>query len=212
MVESNKNTGFYPIGSKGFTLIEVIMVLAISSLLALILLGGYQETQKRERFRDSVERTVTLLEQTKNEANATVNVAGDGDTAGRLVFAKAVIFTDGSSDIEVVTLSAADREVLSGIRQDDSRTVRIPWQVEFAGASSTHKTVVFTRSVVTGQLDTYVLSTDNVTDVAQYVDTAAAASNTSAIGEFVLTDPFDGFLATVRVNAETNEVMRSYDN
>lgn len=197
---------------RGFTLIEIIMVLAISSLLALILLGNYQATQQRERFRDGVERAVTLLERVKNEANTTVNVDGDGDNPSRLVFAKAVVFTDESSDMEVVSLSAVDREVLSGLQASNTRVEQLPWQIQFNGDRSSHRAVVFTRNVTNGNINTFVLDTDNVTDRSQYVDTAAARNNTIATGRLVLQNPAEGFRATIRVDAATNEITRTYDN
>lgn len=188
------------------------MVLAISSLLAIILIGGYQEVQQRERFRDALERTVTLLEQVKNEANTTVNVEGSGDDEGDIVFAKAVIFTDASSQVTVVTLRAADNDNLSNLVEFNDRTLEIPWQVRFNGGASSHRSVVFTRNPTNGRLNTFVLSGTDVDNASNYVNQTGSGSNTNATASLVLVDDNTGFRGTVRVNAATNDIERSYDN
>src|SRR3990167_5911338 len=89
----------------GFTLIEIMMVLAIASLMAIILFTTFGNTRQRTQFTDAIERVSSSLERAKTEANSSYT-SGGGTTLGRAFFARAVIFSNGSGDFQTVTLTA----------------------------------------------------------------------------------------------------------
>lgn len=200
----------------GFSLIEVVVVLAISSLLLLILAGGYSILQQRNRFKDGVERIVSTLERTRTEANSTLNVTNPapGTNENRLVFAKAVHFTDGSDTLQLLTLSADNDETLGLINLETTETAQIPWRVGFdESPPSSATTVVFARSPVDGTLQTHIfdLRAAGVGPGSPLYDEANYNNPIAADRQFVFTNP-DGLQATITVNGETGNVSVAYDN
>lgn len=62
----------------GFTLIEIIFVLAISSIMFTSILVGERYLRSRAQFDANVNRTVSSASEARNQANSAVNVLGDG--------------------------------------------------------------------------------------------------------------------------------------
>jgi prepilin-type N-terminal cleavage/methylation domain-containing protein len=194
--------------SKGFTLIEIVIVLAITALTILIVLGGFNTTQQRTQFRDAIEHVSTNLERVKSEANTTINVTSTtpGTDKNRIVFAKVVEFTNGSDTATVSTLSASNFDTIQNLNlESPTEQINIPWGVQYE--TSTHRYVVFARSPLDGSLRTYVFP-------AATVITNPAVYNgfTDTIGVFEFRDPTTDLEATVRVDSATSTITRSYDN
>lgn len=66
-------------GQKGFTLIEIVLVLAISGMLFVIAFAGQRELRDRAQFDASVNKIVSSIADARNEAIANVNLDGAGD-------------------------------------------------------------------------------------------------------------------------------------
>jgi prepilin-type N-terminal cleavage/methylation domain-containing protein len=63
----------------GFTLIEIMLVMAISAMLAVLAFAGQQGLRSQAQFDADVNKLVSTLADAHNEATAAVNVAGRGD-------------------------------------------------------------------------------------------------------------------------------------
>jgi prepilin-type N-terminal cleavage/methylation domain-containing protein len=63
----------------GFTLVEIIIVLAISSGLAVIIFTGQRGLRSQAQFDAAVNKIVASVNETHNEATAGVNIVGTGD-------------------------------------------------------------------------------------------------------------------------------------
>jgi prepilin-type N-terminal cleavage/methylation domain-containing protein len=63
----------------GFTLIEIIIVMAISAGLFLIIFAGQKQLRERTRFDAAINETVQQIAYTRNYALAGVNPYGNGD-------------------------------------------------------------------------------------------------------------------------------------
>src|SRR6266568_2530142 len=66
-------------GQAGFTLIEVIIVMAISSLVIVIAFIGQRGVRSRAEFDAAVNKLVATIADARNEATSGVNVVGSGD-------------------------------------------------------------------------------------------------------------------------------------
>lgn len=206
--------------STGFTLIEIMLVLGISSLLMLILLTSYNGTRRRAEFTDAVERAVSAIEQAKTEASATVNAnnVSPGASNTTIVFAKAVDYISVPNYIVQRTLLANRAESLVGVQLDEGREIQIdiPWGTRFmnvgeAGSNTTHDFLVFTRSVSDGNLNAFVfdLADKDQLTVQNYSTSNVAADTAKAT--FSLVSPA-GLRADIIFDALTNEVTRKYLN
>ena len=140
----------------GFTLVEIIIVMAISSALAVIALMGFSTLRSQAQFSDSIERLKEKVTAERQEALATVKLSGGTDSS-RVTFGRLLTFTPGSSAIQIQTLytannpaPAAGQAVFTNPAEDVTYTV--PWGVTFTGASVTR--VAFVRSTTDGALQT----------------------------------------------------------
>jgi prepilin-type N-terminal cleavage/methylation domain-containing protein len=66
----------------GFTLVEVVIALAISSALMVIILVGQRQIRERTAFDASINRLVATTAAVRAEATAGVNIVGNGDGSG----------------------------------------------------------------------------------------------------------------------------------
>ncbi len=210
--------GFTPLKAKkslmGFTLIELILVLAISSLLAVILLNNYTSTRRRAQFTDAIERVVTQLEQAKNEANTTVNSESSGTNSSRLVFAKSVVFsTAAPSQFRIYTLSADNADALAGVSvEPGERSIDIPWGVSYQQSSganiSNANTITFSRAVSNGVLNTYAYTASGSAQIAAG-DFSSGSTADQLQAQLLFTSP-EGLQAFVRVNSISGTVIAEY--
>ena len=208
--------------SQGFTLIEIMMVLAISSLLMLILLGGYNQSRRRAQFTDAVERMTVQLEQAKNEANSTVNVnPSQGTDLNTVVFAKAADFATNPNQLLVQTLRVPRSDTLiDPVTLDPAnlRTVDIPWGASFVSPTdasptrSTHNFVVFSRSTNDGRLNTFVFNLSTANDLGSSVLYAPGLPADTETAVLVFRSAEGEFLAQITVNATNGEIKRQYLN
>jgi prepilin-type N-terminal cleavage/methylation domain-containing protein len=193
----------------GFTLIEVMLVLAIASLLAVILLNGYGKTRQRAQFNDAVERLVSNIDRAKTESNSTYTT-GSGVTASRIFFGKAFLLTKDSGNFIIRNLTANRNEsgVPEEVREEGtSSSDVIAWGATCQG-DDCNKAIVFSRQGTDGLLNTYILdssSLETLENESNYNSTA----DTSVLS-LQIKSP-EGYTATVTIDAGSNEVKRSFD-
>lgn len=197
----------------GFTLIEIMMVLAIASLMAIILFTTFGNTRQRTQFTDAIERVTTSLERAKTEANSSYT-SGTGTTQGRAFFARAVVFSSGSGSFQTVTLTAdrfeAGNTIANIAQETNAENTTMPWGVVCSG-SECNTAVVFSRDLGSGILNTYVVDKNIsgwITNATNYPSGSGNDTNTLTLN-FVSPE---GLQAQITINAATNEIKRSYTN
>lgn len=203
--------------STGFTLIEVMIVLAISSLLAVILITLYGSQQGRAQFADATESVVSKLQSVKTEVNSGFST-GSGNMKERIFFGKAVVFAEGSQEYTVYTLTADNADTLSGLEYVDGdgngvpdvETVKIPWGVSFAQADSNLNTIIFTRNLSNAQLKTYIFSSGmNILTPNNYNIPSASQATLRFIED---EDNPQSFRSNVVVEAASAHIRSNYEN
>jgi prepilin-type N-terminal cleavage/methylation domain-containing protein len=161
----------------GFTMIEVLIVLAISGLLLLITLFGQGPIRTQSEFRDGAESFRAQLETIKDEVSTTVSRTDEGCLgfgAGRradcVKFGKLVNFNNNSSGFttrEIVGDGPGSADPSPNVPVTDpvffgnTAQKELDWQIEFRNQIEPNQ-IVFARHSGTGALLTYVLDpTDN---------------------------------------------------
>jgi prepilin-type N-terminal cleavage/methylation domain-containing protein len=148
----------------GFTLIEIIITMAISAGLAVIALLGFSAMRSQTQFSDAVERLREATVQRRTEANAAVQLANGEDTT-QIAFGRIMTFMPNSSLVQVQTLVTSSSESpLPGqsvtLKNDNSLTYTIAWGVIFnkgvGDNPARERQVAFIRSPVDGSLHTAI--------------------------------------------------------
>lgn len=161
----------------GFTLIEVIISLAIAATLIPIVIAGQRQIRERAQFLDSIERVDQAIRNVKNEANTTVNTSGNGTNTNSLVVGKMMQFQLNSSTINVWTircLVTAPQSGQIGCDQPEvysfdttfpstpAYSISIPWNAKFVDplneTSGNGRYVIFLKNSVNGDLSGYISS------------------------------------------------------
>ncbi len=207
----------------GYTLIEITIAMAISSMLAAMALMGFTALRSQAQFSNSVEQTTQTVLAKRQEALATVMLSGGGLTCVvpsdqcNISFGRILTFTPGSGVVtteSLVTLGnpappAAQAVTLAAA--SETSTYTLPWGVTYTGSSRGNRIiqVAFVRSAVDGTLQTAV-SPDNgwagrPTGSYQYGDFAPGGGSV----QINVLDP-TGRRAYLTVNPVNNSVTRTY--
>lgn len=113
---------------RGFTIIEVTLFLAISSLLLATLVFGMQRMVSQVRFNDSINSLTAYVQAQYEEVRSGVNPRGIGDVCGGgadsapgttkcLLIGKVMQFSLGSSNVQTSYVVASDT---TGVTEKDS--------------------------------------------------------------------------------------------
>lgn len=140
----------------GFTLIEVIMVMAIAGVLSLIVLNGFSSLRGQAEFSDAIDHLKETVVAQRTEALTTVK-AGGGTDSSQQTIGRLLTFSPGSGTVRVDTLVTANTDApVAGqavtLAAGETTNVIIPWGIQYHG--STVAQVAFTRSAVDGSLQT----------------------------------------------------------
>lgn len=148
----------------GFTLIEIIITMAISGGLAVIALMGFSSMRAQTQFSDAVERLRESTVQRRTEANSSVQLT-NGDTVGTIAFGRIMTFTPGSGVVKIETLITDSSESPipgQAVTSTGSNAFdyNIAWGVVFnkglGDAPGLKRQVAFIRSPRDGSLHTAV--------------------------------------------------------
>lgn len=193
----------------GFTLIETVLVLAISSLLALLLIGLYSNQQKRARFADAIESTVARLETVKSEVSSGFST-GSGTNPNRVFFGKAITFTPDSASYTVSSLTADIGDSINNITVENQSTTTMPWGVVFTNDTASSPAAVFTRKLTDAQLKTFLFPSGiDVTNESNYSITSGSQVVLHFSEELGNNNPLT---AKISIDAASGHVESSYDN
>lgn len=157
----------------GFTLVEIVIVFAITGLLILIAFAGQDQIRERSQFDSSVNQLVATVAEAKTDATAGFNNVDTGATEGQglggscpgghagdpNVFAGTVWSADSVGGVAVVTIDYYKAETdsvtknLDGIAcQFDSTSVSVPYGVNVKNGGQPGGRIVFARND-SGNLD-----------------------------------------------------------
>ena len=101
---------------RGFSLVEVVIVLAISGLLLLIALSGFGAARDQSEFSQSVDGAKESVEAAKAAASASVNdriEAAGGNNTCTIVLGERINFTVGSSSLDLQQLQTKNPQLVS---------------------------------------------------------------------------------------------------
>lgn len=212
----------------GFTLVEVMIVLAVSSLLASSVLVWQGSVNEHAKYSDAMEDVTSRLSEMRGQVYATLNESigrncddSSSSVAGTnkdcVVFGKAMQFDAGGPEqISERTFVASK----TGVFDDDivgvneiglmERSHQLKWGIEFVEGELVDTgepvdTIVMVRNFNNGDLETYSLdSSDDLTEMANYVPSARRPA------EFRFTND-KGREATLHVNESSNSIRRSLE-
>lgn len=166
----------------GFTLIEIMLVMAISSMLAVIAWNGQRGLRARAQFDASVDKVVAGIAGAYTEARAGVNIIGDGNgttnnCAGTpvsgWVFAGIAWVATGPGTIRVdyYKVNPDPASAASEVCKFDSRAIELASLMEINISNPLHKqggTELFIRTDDGGLAVCGVQDTFAVPDVAPF--------------------------------------------
>lgn len=169
----------------GFTLIEVMIVVAISAMLATIIVIGQGAFMDRSRFNDAMDTLHSRLNQTRREVYAVVNGNTGFDCEGNnsevgtdtdcVLFGKAVQFNPDDTQVTTRTLVAnlegadfTDQDISSieEVTQMQNQS-DLKWGMEFRGgelidSNQPVDTIVMARNFQTGDLELYSVTSASI--------------------------------------------------
>lgn len=153
----------------GITLVEVMLTLAISTMLLVTVLVGNGSIRARAQFSDGMERLKEMVLATKSEANTSNNTTGVGTgdsgllVAGRLITFKADEKTATTSTVMCPSTSGALRCNRGGaVVLRDTRTIDLPWDITYQSLTADNQpvnapdlTIMFARDDADGSFTGY---------------------------------------------------------
>lgn len=204
---------------RGVTLIEVMLTLAISTLLLASILVGRNSLRSQAQFSDGMESIKETVLVTKSQANTSNNKNGIGTaqigTGGQsryLTFGKSIRFTRGSNRVTSATVMCyATNYACNGqLNITEVTNTTLPWNMKYTGytvdgtaGTATEMTLVFGRNDQNGAAFTGAWYPAIITNRATQ---ASVMSNQSPV---VLNfESSDGRKGTVTVNPGAGTVTR----
>lgn len=200
----------------GFTLIELIVAITISSALAVIALVGFSNLRGQTQFSNAVEQTKEFVTSQRTETYAGVELTGGGDK-NLIFFGRLLTFSAGTITVQtLVTINGSDplpgQAVFTspGSSNTNDITYVIPYSVAFDFSGPGQRQLAFVRSPVDGTLRT-VTSGGNASFSAaalQYSDFIPASPITTPV-RYPVSDGTRS--ATVNIEPITNAIGRTFN-
>jgi len=124
---------------RGVTLIEILMALAITALLASTITFGRDQLRIKQQFSQGVDQLVETISNTRNEASTTVGQATTGGAEGtgggngtEVIYGKLMeIHPGGRVSVTTETIDDSSGQVIKGAdAMQDLYVVQTPWGVD----------------------------------------------------------------------------------
>lgn len=149
---------------RGVSLVEVMLTLALSSLLLVSILAGRGSVKSQAQFSDGMERIKETILTVKSQANTSNSTAGNGSgVSGSVSYynirGRSITFTKSSSTATVQTVlcfANTDRTCKDQTQLSASSTTTLPATITYDGTytvqgvsgtqSATSMTIIFSRS------------------------------------------------------------------
>lgn len=123
--------------NRGVTLVEVMLTLAISSLLMSTVLVGRNSVRSNAQFTDGMERIKEQVLFTKNQANTSNNQTGNGTSTTKITLGRSLRFSTSTNTTMYIDtiLCNTGTDLLCGTTLDitDSSAQTMPWQIQYQG-------------------------------------------------------------------------------
>ncbi len=117
----------------GFTVVEVVMVMAITALLLAGIIASSAGSQRYPQFTANIDQLQIAAKALQNDANATISTRASGGNSPYIVFGKAMIFNYNSpTTYTVATLINKDGDSTDPLAQCDISTEQLPGQINYA--------------------------------------------------------------------------------
>lgn len=144
----------------GFTLIELIIAITISSALAIIALVGFSNLRGQTQFSNAVEQTKEFVTSQRTETYAGVELTGGSDK-NQIFFGRLLTFSAGTIRVQTLVTNNGSEPTPSqailvspGFSVTNDITYVIPYSVAFNFSGSGQRQVAFVRSPADGTLRT----------------------------------------------------------
>ncbi len=164
----------------GVTLVEVMLTLAISTLLIITVLSGRNSIRSQAQFNDGMERIKESILSVKSEANTGNNTSGRGvakptetSTSQYLTIGRSIHFnrTTSSNKADTKTLLCDTNQALGylcgttvSFPPETVKTIALPWGIKYTGytvggvsgpASANDLSLIFARDDASGSFTGY---------------------------------------------------------
>lgn len=205
----------------GFTLIELIITMAISGGLAVIALMGFSTMRAQTQFSDAVERLRESVVQRRTEANSSVQLTS-GDTQGQIAFGRIMTFTPDSGLVNIRTLRTSSNDSPAPGQAvtpttDNSVDYTIAWGVVFkqgkdtGGYTALKRQVAFIRSPRDGSLHSIVSPPGGwIPDASGNYKYSDFITGTVPVGASLQVGDSGTRRATIDIDPATNGVGRRF--
>lgn len=196
---------------RGVSLVEVLLTLAISSLLLGSVLVGRNSVRSQAQFSDGIERIKETVLSIKSQANTSNNSTGNGTSSNSLTLGRFIHFTRDSDAYDTGTLlclTGSGSTCGNRVNVTDQASGELPWRMTYKGNSVSSEpdlTLIFARDDNAGAIFTgywFAGRLVNGTDVAQYQQ---LANQKTIVLNF---ESPDGRRATITVDPATGSVSR----
>lgn len=140
---------------RGVSLVEVILVLAISSILVTTVLAGRNSVRSQAQFIDGMERIKEQILLTKSDANTGKSATASGTSTGYLLLGESIKFSKVSNTNMYIynVMCKANSDMVCGDSVTTStmsasrKTIATPWKISYLGYTTGTSTTVTPKDV-----------------------------------------------------------------
>jgi len=214
---------------RGITLVEVMLTLAISTLLITTVLAGRNSVRSQAQFSDGAERIKETILSVKSQANTgnstnpnakgTATIAGTVSGNRYLNLGRSIRFTKDSAATQTITIlcyATIDLQCSDDLNEDGKTSIvtDLPWGIQYKNftlggvvRNDPQLSIIFTRNDQDGSFKGYWLAGR----ISDSKDGGGAPRSEAFINSMPITLNFestDGRRAKVTVNPGTGTVVR----